>query len=683
VSACVNFFRLISKPSGKRPSSEVNEGLPKIYVQGLINDLNVPCDEEDPGVALRASCVRGLAFQGILTHLTPADVEATPSQGFPIHLVPLYTFFCDGDNHETIRQLDNNTPSTEVPNDPPGEAQSERMWKALLHDGPLVNLTLLSRAILSHGRVHPRALSLCWKTLDTLLKEFGIAKMEVSESALAGFNEVLDKARKRVQVGHRGFRVTPLLEILDTVARGRHLSMVFLGHPKYYGRTDVVFGKEQLRNSDLMEAFASCLPGYIAKISQEERRGFMEGMVCDDDLWTSLQVNLWNAVRSDSPVPDKLRMFEACCTVIDAIFLALEDSDRVDRRAPHFGSLAQHFELFVTTCFQGTFVGRATGFRVGLIKLRFCKAVLAQFHREVDQEGAVSLRSQWDVAALARVFYTLEVGDDEDVKFWKSFTNGGHIAAEFMDKVREMLNIAIRDGPLLNFCKLGHLAATAVPFAGSGLGSADMEKLQVLQATMLNDKRLPLNRASAEVWKELSRLQCEVYDISTKSSGEEKDMLEHLLGVIEEAYNLCPSSLQQLHLTERSTPIPSHSPPGDDTSPRNLASSESQPAVLNRITSRVVNQIDMVPFPVPLVHPRFTYIRDPLRRSFTLADLPTERVGLGTLTDSGPPSTSLSDPDSILPNASMGPLHRPPDSINAGQSTAALASAIDRKEWIF
>ena len=215
VSACVNFLRLISKPSGKRPSSEINEGLPKIYVQGLINDLNVLCDEEDPGVALRASCVRGLAFQGILTHLTPADVEATPSQAFPIHLVPLYTFFCDGDNHETIRQLDNNTPSTEVPNDPPGEAQSERMWKALLHDGLLVNLTLLSRAILSHDRVHPRALSLCWKTLDTLLKEFGIAKMEVSESALAGFNEVLDKAHKRVQVGHRGFRVTPLLEILD------------------------------------------------------------------------------------------------------------------------------------------------------------------------------------------------------------------------------------------------------------------------------------------------------------------------------------------------------------------------------------------------------------------------------------------------------------------------------------
>ena len=97
-----------------------------------------------------------------------------------------------------------------------------------------------------------------------------------------------------------------------------------------------------------MEVFASCLPGYIAKISQEERRGFMEGMVCDDDLWTSLQVNLWNAVRSDSPVPDKLRMFEACCIVIDAMFLALEDSDRVDWRAPHFGSLAQHFELFVT-----------------------------------------------------------------------------------------------------------------------------------------------------------------------------------------------------------------------------------------------------------------------------------------------------------------------------------------------
>jgi hypothetical protein len=154
----------------------------------------------------------------------------------------------------------------------------------------------------------------------------------------------------------------------------------------------------------------------------------MEGIVVGDDgLWASLQVNLWNAMRLDGPIPEKLRVFEACCTVADAMFLALEDSDDVDWRTPDFGSLAQHFEMFITNCFQGTFVKRATGFLVGLIKLRFCKAILTQFHKEVRREGTVSLRSQWDVASLARVFYTLEVGNEEEMAFWKSFTDGGHI----------------------------------------------------------------------------------------------------------------------------------------------------------------------------------------------------------------------------------------------------------------
>ena len=327
--------------------------------------------------------------------------------------------------------------------------------------------------------------------------------------------------------------------------------MVFLGHPKYHGRVNVIFGKEQLQNSDLMEAFASCLPIYIDKIPQDERRKFMEGMVCDDDLWTSLQVNLWNAVQLESRVPHKLHTFEACCTVIDVMFLALEDSERVDWRAPEFGSLAQHFELFVTTCFKGTFVGRATGFRVGLIKLRFCDALLTKFRKEVNWEGGVSLRSQWDVASLARVSYTLEVGDEKDVAFWKTFTNGGPIEPDFIKKAREMLDAAIRDGPLLNFCKLGHLTVTAVPFAGSGLERADIEKVQELQRRMLpvTNEHPPPIPASERAWRKLNRLEHEVRDAITKSSSEEKDMLEQMLVMIKKAKDLCPFSAQQLDLS--------------------------------------------------------------------------------------------------------------------------------------
>jgi len=681
VSSCVNSLRLVFKPTdshrGDSDEPDKDKELRKTYIQGLVDVLNAQCNEEDSTVALRASCVRSLALQGLLTNLTPPDVEETPTRPFPDHLRPLYTFISDMGNNDSKQQLVNNR-STEAPNN-----SDSIMWKAFLNDGPLANLTRLAHAILSHGAHHPQGLPLCWRTLDALLKEFGIARMDVSELALGQFNKVLDKAHEHHQVDHQGFRIKRLLETLEIVARGRHLSMVFLGHPEYYGRADVVFDKEQLQNSDLMEAFASRLPGYItevAKISQDKPRKFMEEMVRDDDLWTSLQVNLGNAVKLEGCVPDKLRTFEACCTVIDVMFLALEDSDNVDWRAPEFGSLSQHFELFVTKCFDGTFVGRATGFHVGLIKLRFCDALLTQFRKEVNPEGVVtvSLRSQWDVASLARVFYTLEVGGDSetDVEFWKSFTDGGHIEADFIKKARETLDAAIRDGPLLNFCKLGHLAVTAVPFAGSGLECADIEKVRVLQKKMLADERSSPSRASDRVWSKLDRLEHEVCDARAKSSSEERDMLEELLVMIKKAKDLCPRSAPQPDPSpdeRRAQTLPPPSPSDDDTSTHNSAS--PRPEIHDRITSRVVNQIIIRPFAISPV-PRSAPTRRLSRRSTEPVNLSMGRGDVGLTADAGSYpltlshggssswSTSLNGPNYILPDILMAPLHEDPESID-------------------
>jgi hypothetical protein len=683
VSACVNSLRLIFKPSDSYPVySDEDRKSRKDYIQGLVDDLNAQCNGEDRTVALRASCIRGLAFQGLLMHFTPLDVEGTPNPPFPDHLLPLYTFFCNRGNNDTKPQLINSPPSTETPDN------SKRMWKAFLNDGPLVNLTLLADAILSHEPFHPKGLPLCWKTLDALLKEFGIARMVVSESALTQFMKVLDEAHEHHQVERRGFCIMPLVETLNTVARGRHLSMVFLGHPKYYGRANVVFGKEQLQNSDLMEAFASCLPIYIDNITQDERRRFMEGMVCDDDLWTSLQVNLWNAMQLEGPVPHKLNTFEACCAVIDVMFQALEDSERVDWRAPEFGSLAQHFELFVATCFEGTFVGRATGFRVGLIKLRFCDALLTKFRKEVDQEGGVSLRSQWDVASLARVFYTLEVGDENDVAFWKSFTSGGPIEADFIKKSREMLDAAIRDGPLLNFCKLGHLTVTAIPFAGSGLERADIEKVQELQRRILplTDEHPPSNPASERAWRKLSRLEHEVCDAITKSSGEEKDVLERMLMMIKKTKDLCPFSAEQLDLSldERNAQPSPHAPSDDDTSTHNSIS--SSPKIHNLIPSRVVNQIDVPLFSTSLVPPRSAFTRRPSQRGTEPANVLMGRDHLGLARPGSPTLSegslssrliSLYGPDYNLPDT-LTALPEDPESVD-DQSITTLTLAKDRK----
>ncbi|KAI9458334.1 hypothetical protein BJY52DRAFT_1269126 [Lactarius psammicola] len=375
---------------------------------------------------------------------------------------------------------------------------------------------------------------MCWKTLDTLRSELRVTRVDVSSSPLAWFNEVHEDTLKRIEdeAKEPGF----------SLAGGRRLSEVFQDHPQYRNRADLVFGKDHLRNPDLFRAFANCLPDFVTK-HPEESVGLMEGLVCYDHLWTSLQVHLQNSLRSNTFIPDKLRVFERCCIVIDTAFMTLEDSQIVDWRAPDLGPLSHYFELFVTDCFQGIFVERAIGFRVGLIKARFCKVVLAQYLNEFNREGTVVFRSQWDVASLARVFYFLGVGNDADVEFWKSFVDGGRIGAEFMAKTHAMLATATRDGPLLNFCKLGHLGMMAVPFKESGLEDMDFKKLFDLLQKMMEDPRLTL--ASTPVWEDLADYEMKSTTPARRAAMRMQNICGLLLAKINAVYNYRPSSTQE------------------------------------------------------------------------------------------------------------------------------------------
>ncbi|KAH9976973.1 hypothetical protein BJV77DRAFT_1052850, partial [Russula vinacea] len=134
-------------------------------------------------------------------------------------------------------------------------------------------------------------------------------------------------------------------------------------------------------------------------------------------------------------------------------------------------------------------MGRATSFRVDIIKARFCNALLAQFSKDIKKEGTVSfrVRSQWDVASLAR--------DKDEAEFRIS---------DFTAKALEVIDIS---GPLLIFCLLGGLILRAVPLDQSGVEPEDIKRVWELQRKVIDKERLPLNRPSDPVWGKVDRLR--------------------------------------------------------------------------------------------------------------------------------------------------------------------------------
>ena len=570
VLTCVESLQaiLLLWKTAKRCKTPDEEGSLRNFMQDIVRNFTTLCGEPEKKRDLRASCVRALAFQGFLSKCVEPARKESPTV-VPAHFIPLYEFFHSNlpvppDNAPVTQPQDTEPLCAEVAvKEAPVDATEDPRWRLLLHDGPFINLTLLADAILSHGEDDdPSTLSMCSNILDMLRREFRINSVDISTPSLTLFDGVHNKTRMRVQAEELGFGVIPLLEVLDAVDGGRRLSIIFRDHPdpkpKYHPKADLVFGKDHLRNPDLFRAFASRLPHFLTKHPKKSTE-LMKGLIHRDHLWISLQDHLSSSLRPNSSVPDILRVFERCCTVIDAAFVALENS-KVDWRATDFGSLAHYFELFATDCFRGVFLERAVGFRVGLIKARFCRAVLAQFLDEFEHEGTVVFRSHWDVASLARVFYSLSVGEGTDVEFWKSFVHGGPVGPELMEKTHTSLYKAARDGPLLNFCRLGHLGLMAVPFKGSGLKDADLKKLLDLMEKVKDDPDLPLTRASAPVWEELRELRDEAADICNRlgrddqieilyRSGKEQDeenklkkYISALLETINTVYNRPRSS---------------------------------------------------------------------------------------------------------------------------------------------
>jgi hypothetical protein len=154
----------------------------RTYIQSLMDDFRTLCGMDDPTIALRASCIRALAVQGFLSNLVPLDSRMTVSPQFPVSLLPIYQFFFPNDNMDIILQLDNGSR--------PSNEQIKIMWKSLLHDGPLANLTTLGQAVYDGEHAPPSILSFCWKALDILLTQLGTIYSDEPTLAYSDFDNL-------------------------------------------------------------------------------------------------------------------------------------------------------------------------------------------------------------------------------------------------------------------------------------------------------------------------------------------------------------------------------------------------------------------------------------------------------------------------------------------------------------
>ena len=219
VKALLFIFKCSWERKGRIPDKLEESKWQRLYIRDLIDNLQRLCCMSDPTIALRASCVKALAVQGLLSQLVPRNWTTDgPQPHFDAFLLPIYELLFPYDNTDNIRgQLRRGLK--------PSDEEKQRMWNKLLHDGPLVNLTRLSQAIRRKEQVPLESLSFCWKTLDIVLIQLGTIHSEVSTRAQMDFDNLHENIRTYVHADAGGPRVRPLLDILDKVGRGRRLSI--------------------------------------------------------------------------------------------------------------------------------------------------------------------------------------------------------------------------------------------------------------------------------------------------------------------------------------------------------------------------------------------------------------------------------------------------------------------------
>jgi hypothetical protein len=537
-SAYIKSLRLISQTPPSTTASLSGPG-DCGAIQSIIEDVNSFCEINNPSTALRASCIRALVIREFLVPNAHLDTEELLTEHFPDYLKPLYRVIRVWKTTEVAQwsRLTGNFPATRCP-----FSSDREMWADILYDGPLINLAILAHAIISHANddVDEEINShMARKTFETLLKTLGLAQVWASGQARARFTEVF------LNVGTlaSGYYVvrghTTLFDALSIVVSGLRLVEVFAYAPTLPPtQIEAIFGWEQLRNSELLKAFAAHLPLYVATSTPETLKLFMERLILDDKLWEQLYFSLSNGSNPQVSIHDgrdKIRIFTAFFDILDVAFVILKDSSKIDWQSPDFDLLIGYLMEFgrKVTINSGRRFRKAASFRVVFTSVQFCHALLAQFSMQCSHGEPFYVRSLYGLSTLVRV---LALGSQEETDFLTGKNAGA--TPDLDSKVVAILNIALRDGPLSNFCKLARLTLDVKLTRASGPASENIKKMLAMLRRMLDTPHLPFVNASGEIWARFDDIRDLVRSLAggpvALESGANTEKLKSLLEMVEE-----------------------------------------------------------------------------------------------------------------------------------------------------
>jgi len=621
-SAYIKSLRLISQTPPSTTASQ--SGSEERAIQSIIKDVNSFCEITNSSIALRASCIRALVIREFLDPDARLDTDELPTKEFPDYLKPLYRVIRVWKTTEVAQwsRLTSILPDASCP------LPSDReMWADTLYDGPLINLAILAHSAITHWHVSDDEVNphMVGKTFETLLKTLGLAQVWASCQARTQLTEVLFNAdTPGIMIYHQGVSGA-VLDTLNTVVSGLRLVDVLSYAPMLPPtQIEAIFGREQLRNSELLKAFAAHLPLYVATSTPEMLEGFMEDLVVEDKLWEQLYFSLSNCSNPQVSTHNKIQIFTAFFDILDVAFVILNDSSNIDWQSPDFDLLIGYLMEFrrKMTIDSGMRIWKVASFRVVFASIQFCHALLAQFSMQCSHGEPFYVQTLYGLSTLVRV---LTLGSQEDMDFWTGKKTGA--TPDLDSKVAAILNKALRDGPLSNFCKLAGLTLDVKLTKASD--SENIKKSMAMLRRMLDTPHLPLVQASGEIWARFDDLRDLVrsragHPVALESSAqntEKLNLLKSLLEMIEELERMRATAFKGAEATEKDdnqtrpptdhdTQYPSDAPvPGSSRQPAEASHSEAgSPEVSNQDSPAHAPDTDFPtvvtpPIPIPMIPP--------------------------------------------------------------------------------